>query len=107
MENMLKVELIGYLGADAKVVTQKNTILTFNVGISRRSGDGNNVTTWINCTKFVDNGGGNLTQYMTKGTRVFVRGDLAASAYNNESGAAIPTLSCRVQEIKLLGNERK
>lgn len=104
---MLKTELIGYLGADAKVVTQNTTLLTFSVGITRRAGNGDNVTTWVRCTKHAEGGGGNIAQYLTKGTRVFVRGDLSATAYTNDNGAAIPSLSCKVQELKLLGNERK
>lgn len=104
---MIKTEFIGYLGADAKVVTQNTTLLTFNVGITRRSGYGDAVTTWMSCTKHAEGNGGNLAQYLTKGTRVFVRGDLAVTAYTNDNGVAIPSLSCRVQELKLLGNERK
>lgn len=104
---MLKIEFIGYLGADVKVVTQNATLLTFNVGISRRTGAGNNVTTWVRCTKQAEGGGGNIAQYLTKGTRVFVRGDLAATVYTNDQGVALPSLSCRVQELKLLGDERK
>lgn len=104
---MLKTELIGYLGADAKVVTQNTTLLTFNVGVSRRTGEGDNVTTWVRCTKHAEGGGSNIAQYLTKGTRVFVRGDLSATAYTNDNGAAIPSLSCKVQELKPLGNERK
>lgn len=104
---MLKIELIGNLGADAKVVTQNTTMLTFSVGFSRRLSDGNSDTTWVRCTKHVENSGGNLAQYLTKGTRVYVRGDLSATAYKNENGAAMPSLSCRVQELKLLGNGNK
>ena len=101
---MLKTELIGYLGADAKIVSQQATMLTFSVGISRRQGDGNSVTTWVRCSKHVEGSGGNLAQYLTKGTRVYVRGDLSASVYKNEKGEVVPSLSCRVQELKLLGN---
>lgn len=105
---MIKIELIGNLGADAKVVTQNTTLITFNVGVSRRSGDGNKVTTWVRCTKSAESSGGNIAQYLTKGTRVFVRGDLAVTAYENENGAPMPSLSCRVHELKLLGsNERQ
>ena len=104
---MLKVEFIGYLGDNAKVVTQRGTMLSFNVGVSRKDGGGDRVTTWVQCTRFVESSGGNLAQYLVKGTRVFVRGDLAVTAYENRNGAPMPSLACRVQELKLLSDERK
>lgn len=105
---MLKIEFIGYLGGDAKVATtQTSNILTFDVGVSRRDGAGNKVTTWIKCSKHIDSSGGNVAQYLVKGTRVFVRGDLSVTAYENKNGAPMPSINCRVQELNFAGNEQK
>lgn len=102
---MIRVELIGFLGADAKVAESNGGYFArFDVGISRKASSGDTVTTWVQCTKSVPPSG-NLAQYLTKGQQVFVRGTLSATAYISKNGGAIPTLSCRVEELELIGKK--
>lgn len=102
---MIKVDIIGYLGADAKVVESNGSYYArFDVGVSRRTSSGDAVTTWVQCTKSVPPSG-NLAQYLAKGQQVFVRGTLSATAYISKNGGAIPTLSCRVEELELIGKK--
>lgn len=104
---MLQIELIGFLAATPEIREgDSGKFLCFDVGVSRKSASGDSVTTWVRCTKAVMDGG-NVAKYMGKGTRVFVRGDLSVTAYMNRNGAAIPTVACRVRDIKLLGNGKE
>ena len=67
---MIQVEVIGNLGADAEVAEINGQYYArFNVGVNRQSGNGDKVTTWVNCSKAVTPSG-NLTQYLQKGQPV-------------------------------------
>ena len=50
--------------------------------------------------------GGNLLQYLTKGTSVFVRGNLSAGTYTTRSGEVRVSLSVMVSEINLISSTR-
>lgn len=59
-------------------------------------------TTWVSCLKY---GESQVINYLKKGTRVFIRGELSAKAY--EAGGALQAgINCRVRELQLLGGNR-
>ena len=105
---MLVVEIIGNLGADATIKdfgSQK--FISFSVAHTESFTDGQGQkrerTTWVSCLK---HGESAVINYLKKGTRVFVRGDLSAKVYNDTSGTPQVGVSCRVRELQLLGGNR-
>jgi single-strand DNA-binding protein len=71
---MLKITATGNIGKDAiiKQVTNEHSVTTFSIASTKKI-KGENVTTWINCQKWNSD---KLAQYLTKGTKVAVHGDL-------------------------------
>lgn len=87
---MLEATIIGNIGKDAEIknINGKN-YASFSVASSKRRKDqnGNKVeqTTWVGVLKPI-NENVNLVQHLTKGTKVFVRGDIKARAYQGNNG---------------------
>lgn len=101
---MLIVEIIGNLGADAVVKEfggQK--FISFSVAHTEKYTDGQGVkherTTWVSCLRYGESA---VLNYLKKGTRVFLRGDLSAKIYEAGNGPQVG-ISCRVRELELLG----
>ena len=104
---MLVVEVIGNIGADA-VIKDLNgqKYIAFSVahteGYTDAQGQRHERTTWVSCLKY---GESSVLNYLKKGTRVFVRGDLSAKAY--EAGGTMQAgINCRIKELQLLGGNR-
>lgn len=106
---MLAIEVIGNLGNDAEVKQFNGAeFLSFSVADSQKVKDanGNQIerTTWVSCT--MQGNGGALTQYLKKGTPVFIRGDLRISTYRRNDGNVAVNLNVRVRNINLLPSRR-
>lgn len=97
---MLKAEIIGNLGADAQVkqINDKYYV-AFDMAHTEK-----NETVWISVL-WRSNGGG-LLPYLTKGTSVFVRGNLTAKTYNTRTGETKVSLSVMATEINLISSTR-
>lgn len=103
---MIKVEIIGNLGRDAFVTKNASgQFVSFSVAHSQKHTDQNGVsvesTIWVSCTlaKFSDS----LLQYLKKGVRVFIRGNLSSRLYTDKAGQLQAGLNCAVKEIELCG----
>ena len=78
---MLKVELIGNLGADAEVKTVNGLeFIRMNIAHYELRGE---VEKTIWCSVSLPNVYKNALPYLKKGTRVFVRGDLGLRVYSS------------------------
>lgn len=104
---MLVLEAIGNLGADA-IIKDLNgqKYIAFSVAHTESykdsQGQRHERTTWVSCLKY---GESQVINYLKKGTRVFIRGELSAKAY--EAGGALQAgINCRVRELQLLGGNR-
>ena len=104
---MLVLEAIGNLGADA-IIKDLNgqKYIAFSVAHTESykdsQGQRHERTTWVSCLKY---GESPVINYLKKGTRVFIRGELSAKAY--EAGGVLQTgINCRVRELQLLGGNR-
>jgi single-strand DNA-binding protein len=105
---MLVVEIIGNLGGDATIKEfSGQKFISFSVAHTESYNDGQGQkrerTTWISCLK---HGESAVINYLKKGTRVFLRGELSAKVYNDGSGTPQVGLSCRVRELQLLGGNK-
>ena len=93
---MFKVEIIGYIGADARIVsTNGNEFVSFNVAHSEKRND-KEITTWVGVTTQNTK----LAQYLTKGTKVFVRGNASLRVYQNEQHQAVAGINVFANEIE-------
>lgn len=106
---MNKIEVIGNLGQDAEIKDfNGRRFVAFTVADSYNTKDQNGNTinhcTWFSCT--MNGEGGNLLQYLKKGTPVFVRGNLKVQTYNRRDGGVGIDLSVSVGEITLLPSKK-
>lgn len=103
---MVQMEIIGNLGADARIVeTCGSRFVTINVADSRKI-DGKEVTQWYGCN--INRDCTNLLPYLVKGQCVFVRGlpryRIFDSAVHHCKMVAIDIF---VNEIQLVGSAPK
>lgn len=108
---MLKIEIIGNLGADAEQkMANGKSYLSFRVAETRKFADkvtGEIVsnTTWVSCS--MDGEHANLLQYLKKGQRVFIRGNMEVRLYvSSKDGQRHAGISVYVKELELCGSNR-
>lgn len=107
---MMKVELIGHLGADAELQTVDGfSFATCRVADSSRWTDKDGVlhdnTRWVDVsiTNYEK-----LLPYLKKGTLVFVRGNLDTRVYSSEKDRCMKCgLTIRSLEIQLLSASKR
>lgn len=103
---MLKLSIIGNLGADADVKNQDGrSYVSFRVAHSERrqqaDGTTKETTLWVSCT--INGDGGRLVSYLKKGTKVFVSGDADVRLYNSSKDKCLKAgLNCFVRDIELI-----
>ncbi|MEJ7730502.1 MAG: single-stranded DNA-binding protein [Polyangiaceae bacterium] len=96
---MQKVMIVGNLGggAEQKAVGDQ-TVVEFSVAVNRKD-KGEESTAWYRCS-FWGQRGVAVAQYLTKGKKVAVAGDLNARAYEGRNGAGF-SLDVRVDSLTL------
>lgn len=104
---MLQLIIVGNLGADA-VVKEANgkKFVSFNVAHTERWTDDQGVihdtTQWVGCALSGD--GGNLLQYLRKGTSIYAIGRVKTRVYSSEQARGfVAGLDLNVQHIELIG----
>lgn len=106
---MLKLQIIGNLGQNAALKeTASGRFVSFNVAHTDKRTDtaiGEMIerTTWVSCT--INGDGGRLFPYLTKGTKVYILGDLSMREYTGQDGLKHTGLNCFVREIELCGGK--
>ena len=101
---MMTLEIIGNLGADAEVKKfNDDDYVVMSVADTYKDKSGDAKTTWVSVLKKGD--GGNLLQYLTKGSKVFIRGRLVVSVYKDKKGNAQPSVNMYASEIYLCGEK--
>lgn len=98
---MLKIEVIGNIGNDAEIKKiNGNECVAFNVASSEKR-NGVDYTTWVSV--LMNGSGGNLTQYLKKGAKVFVRGNLSVKQYQGNNGQWNVGINVSASEVQLCG----
>lgn len=100
---MKQIQIIGHLGRDAKLISHNGDEFTgFTVAVSdnytNTSGEKVERTDWFN----VSTRQLNIGQYLLKGTKVFVQGELKVKIYKNQEGAHQIDMQIRAEKIRLL-----
>ena len=104
---MLKVELIGNLGADVEIKEANGAkFATFRVADSNKytnhQGEEQNITNWIDCT--LNNVESKVLPYLKAGVKVFVRGNANLRVYSSKKDRCMKAgLQVSVNEIELCG----
>lgn len=104
---MIKLQIIGNLGADAvvKEINGKH-VINFNVAHTEKykdaQGNQKESTTWVECARWTDSTA--IAPWLTKGMKVYAEGRPTADAYTDKSNTARATLRMTVDKIELLGS---
>lgn len=105
---MLKTQILGNVGNDATIGNHGGkSVINFSVAHTEtyeKDGVKNQKTTWLNCSKWCDDGKTGIAQYIKKGDQIYVSGTPQISVYKNERGETLPEFKLRVEEITLLPN---
>lgn len=106
---MKKLILIGNLtsNAEQKVIGSGKTVTSFSLAINERTGN-NNSTLFIKCSTWREMG--NVIQYLKKGTKLSVIGDLSVRKYQDNQGIEKTSVECLFNEFEILNwvkNESK
>ena len=96
----MKVEFIGNIGRDAekKQAQDGREFLSFSVADTAKQG-GQEVTTWVDCIS----SNVKIAQWLTKGTKVFVRGRLTSKIWQKKDGTSAIQHTCNVGELEFCG----
>ena len=109
---MIKVEIIGNLGADAQLLEKNgNRFVSFRVAntdkwIDKSTGQVIESTQWISCT--LNGDGGALLPYLKRGTKVFVRGNAQFVIFSSAKTRQMEVgVNLFVREIELCGGQKE
>lgn len=106
---MLRIEVIGNLGAQAETKTQNGEVfVTMRVAatnkyVNKQTGEIREDTTWVSCIWRGDHS--RVTPFLAKGTKVFVRGDAVLKMFVGHDGQKHAGLNVRIQELELCGSK--
>lgn len=104
---MLKLEIIGRLGFDAQVkeaagFDKKHIAMSVAHSDHTKDERGERVetTTWVNVKWYSE--GGNLLQYLKKGSQVFIRGRMRVNVYQDRSGSSVAGINVIASEVEIV-----
>lgn len=107
---MIKMQIIGNLGADAQVYSEngsKFVKLSIADTVHRKKADGTTEekTTWVSAT--INGDGGELIKYLTKGTKVYASGDARVKTFHSEKQRALVAgIDLFIRDIQLISVNR-
>jgi len=94
---MLNASIAGNLGKDAVTrVAGQTTVTGFNVAVEQRGKDGK-TTQWVSCSMWGKRGD-TLAQYLTKGSKVAVSGELTTREHDGKT-----YLELNVSDVTMMG----
>lgn len=99
---MLKLEIIGNIGADAQIQNHNGAeFVSFSVAHTEKIGDKTD-TIWVSCTTQNKK----IAQYLTKGTKVYVRGNASVKTFKNNQGVTMAAINLFATEIEFCGGAK-
>ena len=109
---MIRLEIVGNLGADAEIKEYNgNKFVSFRVAhsekwVDQQTGAISTKTTWVSCS--LNGDGKGLTQYLKKGVKVFLRGTPNFRVYSSPTTHQMETgVNLYVKEIELCGEHQE
>ena len=103
---MNKFIFTGNLGNDheMKYLPNGDAICEFSVGVKSGFGD-KEKTLWVKCSMFGKRAAGQLPQYLVKGTKVCIGGELSMDEWEKD-GVKNKMLKLRVEDLDLIGSNQ-
>ena len=99
---MVNIEIIGNIGADAKVVNYNGSqFVSFNVCDNRKVND-QEISMWYGCN--LNKCNENLFKYLKKGQQVYVEGSYKTNDWVDQQGAKHRDYYIKAFSVQLLGN---
>lgn len=104
---MLKLSIIGNLGADAELHTEQGLkFISLSIAHTEKrrdaNGDTREHTTWVSAT--INGDGGNLLPYLKRGATVYAYGDMALRTYHSErERRLVAGVNLYIRNIELVG----
>lgn len=103
---MLKIQVIGNLGADAELHQSNGSeFISFRVAHTEsitRNGVQTDSVTWVDVT--MNGNGGQLLQYLKKGAKVYVDGNVALRVYSSKKDRCMKAgATCFARTVELCG----
>lgn len=97
---MKTITIAGNIGKDAETRTTQggDTVTSFNVAVEERTGK-EKTTIWFSCSLWGKRGDA-LVQYLTKGSKVAVSGDLSTREHEGKT-----YLQVRADQVTLMGGK--
>lgn len=98
---MKEITIVGNIGRDSETREINGKCYhAFSVAVTEAK-----QTVWFDILHYFNGQGKDgLGQYLTKGKKVLVVGDISASAYVNKNNEPVPSLTCWARKIELLGD---
>jgi single-strand DNA-binding protein len=104
---MNKYIFTGNLGNDAETKYLPNGTAVCEFSAAAKSGFGDNEKTlWIKCAMFGKRAEGQLPQYLVKGAKVCIAGELSMDEWEKD-GVANKMLKVRVEDLDLIGAKQE
>jgi single-strand DNA-binding protein len=104
---MNKYIFTGNLGNDAETKQLPNGTSVCEFSAAAKSGFGDNEKTlWIKCAMFGKRAEGQLPQYLVKGAKVCIAGELSMDEWEKD-GVANKMLKVRVEDLDLIGAKQE
>jgi single-strand DNA-binding protein len=106
-----KLTLIGNLGKDPEMryLPDGTPVASFSLAVNKswtKDGQKQDETTWFNCSCWRKQAEV-VTQYLKKGNRALIVGEVKARAYTAKDGTAAASLDVNVQEVKFLTSKNE
>mgnify|MGYP005986544247 CR=1 FL=1 len=104
---MNKFLFTGNLGGDSelKYLPNGDAICEFSVGVKSGYGD-KEKTLWVKCSMFGKRAAGQLPQYLVKGAKVAISGELSMDEWEKD-GVKNKMLKLRVEDLDLIGDKKE
>ena len=102
---MNSIVITGYVTKDAELryTSNKTAVTNFTIAVKREFSK-DDKTDFINCFTL---GKEKLTQYLTKGTLICIRGSLQIDSYTDKEGKNRTAAKVKADDIQLLGKPKQ
>ncbi len=106
MGTVNKVILLGRLGKDPETKHSQGGMLIcrFSLATSKKKKDGSEVTEWHRCLCF-DKKAEIISQYMAKGSEIYIEGELQYGNYQDKDNITVYTTDIIVNQFTFVGSK--
>lgn len=103
---METIQIIGMVGKDPLLETSKagSKYTSFSLATNRKDRDGAKLTTWYNCTAF-GKSAEILSQYVRKGSKLYITGDLVSSIGSGRDGKTYLNLDVTISKFEFIDSK--